>query len=115
MNSKLMSVPSGKDLLQHAQSFKMADDEADTEIDQVTFRQGMSNLGAAVNVITTDGAAGQAGWQPGTAPGRAAGTAGCCFHRSDRADRLDSRKACTPDSAGSAPPGSAGRRRSPSR
>ncbi len=61
MNSKLMSVPSGKDLLQHAQSFKMADDEADTEIDQVTFRQGMSNLGAAVNVITTDGAAGQAG------------------------------------------------------
>lgn len=62
MNSKLMSVPSGKDLLQHAQSFKMADDEADTEIDQATFRQGMSNLGAAVNVITTDGAAGQAGF-----------------------------------------------------
>ncbi|WP_228283879.1 NADH-dependent FMN reductase RutF [Acinetobacter terrestris] len=36
--------------------------KAYTEIDQATFRQGMSNLGAAVNVITTDGAAGQAGF-----------------------------------------------------
>lgn len=32
------------------------------EIDQQTFRHGMSNLGAAVNVITTDGIAGQAGF-----------------------------------------------------
>lgn len=32
------------------------------EIDQAIFRQGMSNLGAAVNVITTKGDAGQAGF-----------------------------------------------------
>lgn len=32
------------------------------EVDQDTFRQGMSNLGAAVNVITTQGEAGQAGF-----------------------------------------------------
>ncbi|WP_081405019.1 NADH-dependent FMN reductase RutF [Acinetobacter sp. 723929] len=32
------------------------------EVDQHTFRQGMANLGAAVNVITTDGPAGQAGF-----------------------------------------------------
>lgn len=32
------------------------------EIDQHVFRQGMSNLGAAVNVITTHGEAGQAGF-----------------------------------------------------
>lgn len=31
-------------------------------IDQQIFRQGMSNLGAAVNVITTDGQAGKAGF-----------------------------------------------------
>ena len=33
-----------------------------TQIDQQIFRQGMSNLGAAVNVITTHGKAGQAGF-----------------------------------------------------
>lgn len=62
MNSKIMSVQSTKDLVQHAQSFQMTAHEAHIEIDQATFRQGMSNLGAAVNVITTDGAAGQAGF-----------------------------------------------------
>ena len=62
MNSKIMSVQSAKDLVQHAQNFQMMAHEAHTEIDQAIFRQGMSNLGAAVNVITTDGAAGQAGF-----------------------------------------------------
>ena len=33
-----------------------------TQVDQQTFRQGMSNLGAAVNVITTQGCAGMAGF-----------------------------------------------------
>ena len=32
------------------------------QVDQARFRQGMSNLGAAVNVITTQGDAGQAGF-----------------------------------------------------
>ena len=32
------------------------------EVDQDTFRTGMSNLGAAVNIITTQGDAGQAGF-----------------------------------------------------
>lgn len=32
------------------------------QVDQQTFRQGMSNLGAAVNVITTDGVAGKSGF-----------------------------------------------------
>ena len=32
------------------------------QVDQQAFRQGMSNLGAAVNVITTDGAAGKSGF-----------------------------------------------------
>ena len=62
MNSKIMSVQSTKDLVQHAQNFQMMTHETHQEIDQATFRQGMSNLGAAVNVITTDGAAGQAGF-----------------------------------------------------
>ena len=33
-----------------------------TQVDQQIFRQGMSNLGAAVNVITTQGDAGMAGF-----------------------------------------------------
>jgi flavin reductase len=32
------------------------------QVDQQAFRQGMSNLGAAVNVITTDGVAGKSGF-----------------------------------------------------
>ncbi|MGE8564160.1 MAG: NADH-dependent FMN reductase RutF [Acinetobacter bohemicus] len=40
----------------------MTADEKQIEMDQATFRQGMSNLGAAVNVITTHGKAGQAGF-----------------------------------------------------
>ncbi len=62
MNSKIMAVQSAKDLLQHAQNFQMTADDTHTQIASSTFRQGMSNLGAAVNVITTDGAAGQAGF-----------------------------------------------------
>ncbi|HAD69356.1 NADH-dependent FMN reductase RutF [Acinetobacter schindleri] len=38
------------------------DAEVFTQVDQQIFRQGMSNLGAAVNVITTQGDAGQAGF-----------------------------------------------------
>ena len=33
-----------------------------TQVDQQIFRQGMSNLGAAVNVITTQGRSGMAGF-----------------------------------------------------
>ena len=36
--------------------------EVFTQVDQQIFRQGMSNLGAAVNVVTTKGDAGQAGF-----------------------------------------------------
>lgn len=39
-----------------------ASDDIFTQVDQQIFRQGMSNLGAAVNVITTQGEAGQAGF-----------------------------------------------------
>lgn len=35
---------------------------ANAQVDQAEFRQGMANLGAAVNVITTEGPAGQAGF-----------------------------------------------------
>ena len=38
------------------------DAEIFTQVDQQIFRQGMSNLGAAVNVITTQGSAGLAGF-----------------------------------------------------
>ena len=62
MNSKIMSVQSSHAVAQLAQSFQMTADEKQIEIDQATFRQGMSNLGAAVNVITTHGEAGQAGF-----------------------------------------------------
>ena len=61
MNSKIMSLQSATDDVQHAHRFQMANEESQ-DIDPLTFRQGMSNLGAAVNVITTDGAAGQAGF-----------------------------------------------------
>ena len=62
MNSKIMSVQSSHVVAQLAQSFQMTADEKQIEMDQATFRQGMSNLGAAVNVITTHGEAGQAGF-----------------------------------------------------
>ncbi|KAB0652626.1 pyrimidine utilization flavin reductase protein F [Acinetobacter bohemicus] len=62
MNSKIMSVQSSHAVAQLAQSFQMTADEKQIEMDQATFRQGMSNLGAAVNVITTHGEAGQAGF-----------------------------------------------------
>ena len=62
MNSKIMSVQSSHAVAQLAQSFQLTADEKQIEMDQATFRQGMSNLGAAVNVITTHGKAGQAGF-----------------------------------------------------
>lgn len=62
MNSKIMSVQSSHAVAQLAQSFQITADEKQIEVDQATFRQGMSNLGAAVNVITTHGEAGQAGF-----------------------------------------------------
>ena len=57
-----MSVQSSHAVAQLAQSFQLTADEKQIEMDQATFRQGMSNLGAAVNVITTHGKAGQAGF-----------------------------------------------------
>lgn len=59
MNSKVMS-----DALQQGYVHTPHDinAESDCTVDQHTFRQGMANLAAAVNVITTDGVAGQAGF-----------------------------------------------------
>lgn len=39
-----------------------ADFHSTEGVDPITFRQGMANLGAAVNIITTDGVAGRAGF-----------------------------------------------------
>ena len=58
MNAKLMNQDQVETMLNHKAPEAM--DEA--MLDQHTFRQGMANLGAAVNVITTDGGAGQAGF-----------------------------------------------------
>ena len=54
MNAKLMNQDQVETMLNHKAPEAM--------LDQHTFRQGMANLGAAVNVITTDGGAGQAGF-----------------------------------------------------
>ena len=62
MNSKIMSVQSSHAVAQLAQNFQMTADEKQIAVDPATFRQGMSNLGAAVNVITTHGKAGRAGF-----------------------------------------------------
>lgn len=47
MNAKLMNQDQVETMLNHKAPEAM--------LDQHTFRQGMANLGAAVNVITTDG------------------------------------------------------------
>ena len=54
MNAKLMNQDQVETMLNHK--------APEAILDQHTFRQGMANLGAAVNVITTDGGAGQAGF-----------------------------------------------------
>ena len=54
MNAKLMNQDQVETMLNHK--------APEALLDQHTFRQGMANLGAAVNVITTDGGAGQAGF-----------------------------------------------------
>ena len=59
MNSKVMATHTLEHGLLNAQPIQISDH---IEMDQITFRQGMSNLGAAVNVITTQGDAGQAGF-----------------------------------------------------
>ncbi|BCU65250.1 NAD(P)H-flavin reductase RutF [Acinetobacter bouvetii DSM 14964 = CIP 107468] len=58
MNSKLMAA----EMMNSAAQMHKPMMNACGEVDQQLFRQGMSNLGAAVNVITTQGAAGQAGF-----------------------------------------------------
>lgn len=64
MNSKVQDLPclnvamSVQDLAQISQLHQFQDIEMDKQI----FRNGMSNLGAAVNVITTQGPAGMAGF-----------------------------------------------------
>lgn len=58
MNSKLMVM----EMMNSARQMHKPMMNACGEVDQQLFRQGMSNLGAAVNVITTQGAAGQAGF-----------------------------------------------------
>lgn len=59
MNSKVISAHTLESGLLNAQPIQISDH---IEMDQIRFRQGMSNLGAAVNVITTQGDAGQAGF-----------------------------------------------------
>lgn len=58
MNAKLMNQDQVETMLNH----KAPEAMGEAMLDQDTFRQGMANLGAAVNVITTDGGAGQAGF-----------------------------------------------------
>ena len=59
MNTKRMPSTLAEKVKTHLVSDSCVDAEA---VDVQKFRQGMSNLGAAVNVITTDGIAGQAGF-----------------------------------------------------
>ncbi len=54
MNAKLMNQDQVETMLNH----KAPEAMGDAMLDQHTFRQGMANLGAAVNVITTDGGGG---------------------------------------------------------
>jgi flavin reductase len=58
MNAKLMNQDQVETMLNN----KAPEVMGESMLDQHTFRQGMANLGAAVNVITTDGGAGQAGF-----------------------------------------------------
>ena len=51
MNAKLMNQDRVETMLNH----KAPEAIGEAMLDQHTFRQGMANLGAAVNVITTDG------------------------------------------------------------
>ena len=66
MNSKTMVNTLMDSLPQHAVPHVVDQASVATEmedlLDQASFRQAMSNLGAAVNVITTQGTAGQAGF-----------------------------------------------------
>lgn len=59
MNTKTITHAMTMKSVPHIESKPLDQFEA---IDQQLFRQGMSNLGAAVNVITTQGIAGQAGF-----------------------------------------------------
>ena len=59
MNAKIKSVSHAEAV---AENLSVAAYQEHMEVDQYIFRQGMSNLAAAVNVITTDGEAGQAGF-----------------------------------------------------
>ena len=61
MNSKVQVLKSHQAALS-AQQLAQFSQLQTIEIDQQSFRNGMSNLGAAVNVITTQGIAGQAGF-----------------------------------------------------
>ena len=62
MNSKVQVLKSHQAALS-AQQLAQFSQQQTLEMDQQSFRNGMSNLGAAVNVITTQGIAGQAGLQ----------------------------------------------------
>lgn len=66
MNSKVTIDTLTKSMLQKLESHAVDQDiqttKTETDVDQALFRQGMSNLGAAVNIITTQGAGGQAGF-----------------------------------------------------
>lgn len=66
MNSKVMIDTLTESMLQKLESHAVDQDvqttKTKTHVDQALFRQGMSNLGAAVNIITTQGAGGQAGF-----------------------------------------------------
>lgn len=61
MNSKVQVLKSHQAALS-AQQLAQFSQQQTLEMDQQSFRNGMSNLGAAVNVITTQGIAGQAGF-----------------------------------------------------
>ena len=66
MNSKTMIEILKEGLTQNAVAHSIDQvleaNEIAQHVDQTSFRQGMCNLAAAVNVITTQGAAGQAGF-----------------------------------------------------
>lgn len=59
MNAKLSNIDIKNSLNTNIEQIESS---THLKIDQHIFRQGMSNLGAAVNVITTDGEAGKAGF-----------------------------------------------------
>ncbi|MHA3892108.1 NADH-dependent FMN reductase RutF [Acinetobacter sp. GXMZU3951] len=59
MNSELLKSLIKEDCLEQIHGTQK---NKHSDVDQKTFREGMANLGAAVNVITTSGAAGTAGF-----------------------------------------------------